>query len=344
MSEIERIIDLGRKLGWILNKSLLKKIGLPYFEKLSTPWGSDSLSIKVGNFHIVISSDQSVEGTHFNLKFMTPEEVGERALRCAVSDIVCTASFPAFAFVNLAGRDYKVLEKIAEGIIKSSDEIGLKLAGGDTSSSNTYSVSIFVVGYSKEKPLSRFGARPGDHIHITGTVGDSALALEVLKKKGRKFAEKYIPYALQKFLKPPLRVNTLQRIKSVVRFSADASDGPLRTVEWICALNNISCEFFPERMPFSEEFLRFAPNFFKDPQSIAITFGDDYEIVFGTQEEKSQSMRKYGEIIGIILSEHDVKRALRKNYPFKKVPSISGKGKFIFFTYKKPQEFFFEHF
>jgi len=344
MSEIERIIELGRKLGWILNKSLPKKIKLPYFEKLSTPWGSDSLSIKVGNFHIVISSDQSVEGTHFDLKFMTPEEVGERALRCAVSDIVCTASDPSFAFVNLAGRDYKVLEKIGDGIIKFSDEIGLKLAGGDTSKSNIYSVSIFVVGYSKKKPLSRFGAHPGDHIHITGTVGDSALALEVLRKKGRKFAEKYIPYALQKFLRPPLRAKILRKIKSFVRFSADASDGPLRTVEWICALNSVSCEFFPERMPFSEEFLRFAPSFFKDPQSVAITYGDDYEIVFGTPEEKSQSMRKYGEIVGIVLSDQDVKRALRKNYPFKKIPSFSGKGKFIFFTYKKPKEFFFEHF
>jgi thiamine monophosphate kinase len=97
---------------------------------------------------------------------------------------------------------------------------------------------------------------------------------------------------LQKFLRPPLRAKILRKIKSFVRFSADASDGPLRTVEWICALNNVSCEFFPERMPFSEEFLRFAPSFFKDPQSVAITYGDDYEIVFGTPEEKSQSMRK----------------------------------------------------
>ncbi|MDT7907326.1 MAG: thiamine-phosphate kinase [Candidatus Calescibacterium sp.] len=344
MSEIERIIELGKRLGWILNKSLMKNANLPYFKKLSTPWGSDSLSINVGNFHIVMSSDQSVERTHFDLKFMTPYEVGQRALRCAVSDIVCTASEPSFAFVNLAGRDYKVLEKIGEGIIESAEEVGLKLAGGDTSKSYIYSISIFVVGYSKKKPLSRFGAHPGDHIHITGTVGDSALALEVLKKKGRGFAEKYIPYALQKFLKPPLRKKVIQKIKRFVKFSADASDGPLRTVEWICALNNVSCEFFPERVPFSEEFLRFAPKFFKDPQSISITYGDDYEIVFGTSEEKSQSMRKYGEIIGIVLSDRDVKRALQKNYPFKKISSVSGKKKFIFFTYKKPKEFFFEHF
>lgn len=337
-TEIERIIKLGRKLGWI-KKKLSRILGF----SISTPWGSDSFSFKLNGKHLVLSSDQAVEKVHFDFEFMTPEEVGERALRCAISDIIATATYPVFALFNISGRDSKVVERIGDGVINCADKIGVKLIGGDISKSDVYSLSFFVGGFSSFKPLSRFGAKPGYHIHITGTVGDSALALAVLKQKGRKYAEKHIPYALEKFLKPPLRTSIL-RIRKKVKFSADSSDGPLRTVEWICAVNGVSAEFFPERMPFSDEFLRYAPLFFQDPQSVSATWGDDYEIVFGVKENDFLSMRKFGEVIGIILSPSDVKNAKRKSYPFKKIKSFSGKDVFVFFTLRKVSEFTFEHF
>lgn len=336
--EIEQIIKIGKKVGWINSKGKRYiKGGKIKGIDVSTKWGSDSFSVKIGGKHAIITSDQHIEGTHFDTKYFDLDEIGERALRCAVSDVSITGAEPAIAFVNVAVPSTKIAEKIGDGIIRASEKLKLKLCGGDVGKSDRINISCFVIGISETKPFSRFGAKPGDHIFITGTVGDSALAFHVIKAKGRKFAEKNIPHALEKFLKPPVR-KIPEKLKKLIKFTADLSDGPLITCQWISIVNSVSMEFFPERMPLSEEFLKFSKDFLKDPQSLAITWGEDYELLFGISEDNLKTeedfrrFEKTGEVIGIVLSEKDCERAFKKKYPYIKIKSIREEKLYIFFT------------
>lgn len=340
--EIEEIIKIGEKTGWIKTENGRKYIDrknkkIKDFE-ISTLWGSDSFSIKINEKnHLVFTTDQHIEKTHFETRYMDLDEIGERALRCALSDIFATGAEPLMAFINISAKSTKTIEKIGDGIIRCAREFSLKLCGGDIGKSEKISISSFIVGLSEQKPFSRFGAKPGDHIFITGTVGDSALAFHIIKKNGRKFAEKYIPNALEKFLRPPIK-KIPQNLKNIIRFTSDVSDGPLITCKWIAILNSISLEFFPERMPLSEEFIRFSPVVFQDPASISINWGEDYGIIFGIPEDKLKSendfkkIERYSEVIGICLSQGDCIRALKKGYPYIKTKDIEQKEIFIFFT------------
>ncbi len=335
-SEVTLLLSAGRRASWITKGGKVrKKLRLKGGVEVRTPWGSDTFST-YGKGTFIFSSDQSVEGVHFDLSFMTPEEAGARALRCTLSDIVASGGVPSFVFLNISGSSSQLVSRIGNGAVDEAEKLGVKVAGGDISRSDgRASISVFAVGICDEgeEPLSRFGAKPGDHIFMTGTAGDSALALKVIREKGRKYAEKIVPHSLEKFLKPPLRFRDMKKIKKLAHFSADVSDGALRTVEWFCILNNVSAEFFPERIPFSEEFLRFAPEFFENPKEILATWGDDYEISFGVIEDSWKKGRRYGEVIGIVLSSRDVKRALEMGYPYKKISGIDGRELFIFFTY-----------
>lgn len=337
--EIEEIIKIGIKVGWIKGQGKTRYVAggtLKNF-KISTPWGSDSFSIDTGGFHLVFSSDQHTEGTHFETSYMHLDEVGERALRCAVSDIAVTGAEPIMAFVNVGAKTTKIAEKIGDGLIRCANELGIKLCGGDIGRSDRIQISSFVVGFSKEKPLSRYGARPGDHIFVTGTIGDAALAFHTINKKGRKFAEKNIPKALEKFLRPPVR-KPPREIRDRVKFSSDISDGIVVVCQWISILNSVSLEFFPERIPFSEEFIRFSHIVCNEPHNVALSWGEDYELVFGIGESELKSdldikrFRKFGEIVGIFLSTKDCENALEKKYSYISLKGIDGKRKFMFFS------------
>ncbi len=349
IEEIKRVLRIGKKLGLIQKDKFVVPCIFPF--KAETPWGSDSFSVKIKRNYLILSSDQHVEGTHFSFDFMEPDEVGERALRCAFSDIIAAGGKPLWAFVNVSAPSSTIVDKIGDGISNLSEKIRVNVVGGDISYSEKTSISSFVAGFSYRKPLSRFGAKPGDRIIITGTIGDAALAFQVLKTRGRKFAEKYIPYSLEKFLMPPIErtVKLMVKIQKLASFSADVSDGTLRTVEWLSILNGLSLEFFPERLPFSEEFLRFAKDFFSEPQSVAATWGDDYEIMFGVPEKHFrkrnfyETVRKYGEVVGIFLAKQDEKRAFAKKYPYKKLKGLH-RTLFIFFTHKINWKYQFEHF
>ncbi len=363
-SEIELLFDIAKRAGWIKRGKILysptpkplssrQKTSQQDTVPITTPWGSDAVSILTETKrHIVMSSDQHIEGTHFDTSFMTYDEVGERALRCASSDIFATGIKPSFALTNISSPSRKIIREIEEGILRCAKKLDIKILGGDIAKSDRVQLSVFVFGVSEgggggkgaeKAPLSRFGAEEGDHIFITGNVGDAALALAVLKKKGRKFAEKYIPGALKKFLFPPVE-KAFKKLKIVmekfdVKFSADLSDGPLAALQWISILNKKHIEFFPERLPISDEFIRFAHEYFDDPSSIPATWGDDYEIIFGISEKDAQKhmneiRKEKNEVIGIVLSDDDKKRAIKKKYPYIKLKVLGGKNIFIFMTHR----------
>jgi thiamine-monophosphate kinase len=133
---------------------------------------------------ICISIDSFVEGTHF-LNFKNPNFVIKKALRGAISDLICKGITPKYYFMSCSGNKKHLsqvnLIKIKLALKQEQKKFNIFLAGGDTSYSNKLSITFCVVGYSKKNPVLRIGAKENDDIYITNTIGDAFVGLKLLK-------------------------------------------------------------------------------------------------------------------------------------------------------------------
>jgi thiamine-monophosphate kinase len=126
----------------------------------------------------VLSTDLSVEGIHFRLDWISPEEAGGRAVVAALSDLAAMAAAPLGVLVSLGvARDSPDPERFMAGVRERIDEMEIPLLGGDlTRTPGPVVLDVAVVG-RVSSPLLRSGARPGDQLWVTGTLGGAAAAL-----------------------------------------------------------------------------------------------------------------------------------------------------------------------
>src|SRR5712675_3056612 len=160
-----------------------------YFKPLATDPGAFSLGddaaiLKASGDDIVVTTDAIVEGVHF-LPDDPPDTVARKALRVNLSDLAAKGATPAGFVLTLALRsaDEAWLTPFARGLGEDAAEFGCPLLGGDTvSTPGPRMISITAFGrVPTGKMVHRSGAKPGDRIVLTGTIGDAALGLDILK-------------------------------------------------------------------------------------------------------------------------------------------------------------------
>lgn len=128
----------------------------------------------------VATCDAFVEGRHFDLAWMAPEDAGWRACALTLADLGAKAARPAFGLVSLAApaqMEADVVERLYRGLSDCAEEFELRLVGGDTVASPVLSLTVFAIGRAEVEPLSRSAARPGWVIGVTGPLGAEAAAL-----------------------------------------------------------------------------------------------------------------------------------------------------------------------
>lgn len=147
--------------------------------------GDDAAVIAPRREHLLMTTDMMVEGIHFDLRFVTPSQLGFKIVSVNVSDVYAMGGEPAFLLLDIAagGRvEGAFVEAFLRGVQKALDFYRVDLVGGDLSSSKDgLAVSATVIGYAK-RPVLRSGAKPGDRIYVTGNLGDSGCGLEVLRR------------------------------------------------------------------------------------------------------------------------------------------------------------------
>src|SRR5437879_4504139 len=160
-----------------------------YFRPLATDPGAfnlvdDAAILKAQNDDIVVTTDAIVEGVHF-LSDDPPDSVARKALRVNLSDLAAKGATPAGFVLTLALRaaDEAWLTPFARGLGEDAGLFGCPLLGGDTvSTPGPLMISITAFGrVPTGKMIHRSGAKPGDRIAVTGTIGDAALGLDILK-------------------------------------------------------------------------------------------------------------------------------------------------------------------
>ena len=229
----------------------------------------------------VISVDTSLEGVHF-LKSMSASDIAYRSVSVALSDLAACGATPSWFTLALTLEDYDPiwLSGFRRGLEDISRELKIPLIGGDMTKGNL-SITVQVGGYvEKGKALTRKGAKVGDLIYLTGTIGEASFALENIKKDNLMDLEK------SRYIKPEIRFGVSNKLKGIATSAIDVSDGLFQDLNHICTASKVGANVYLEKIP---TFLS------KSLSSEEMNKGDDYEILFTSGKTNQERIKRISE-------------------------------------------------
>jgi thiamine-monophosphate kinase len=252
------------------------------------------LSPDSGNYQ-VLTTDALVEAVHFNLKTITPEQLGWKTLAVNISDIASMGARPKFAVISLGiPKRFSVnfLDRFYKGLNQASQKYQVALVGGDTvSSPKCMFINLALLGETfKQKVFTRSGARPGDRIYVTGTLGESALGLKILESPRKKWkgSETCRKKCIQRHLKPEPRVeaaNWLSRSKCKVTSMIDISDGLTQDLGHLLKAGKVGADLWESELPIPKRLIKYSVINGLQPVDLALGGGEDYELLFTLRPE-----------------------------------------------------------
>lgn len=236
----------------------------------------------------LITSDMLIEGVHFDLGFTDPASLGRKSLAVNLSDLAAMGATPRQFLLGLAlpaGVSLEFVDGFLDGLIEMAHRFDTVLVGGDTcASKGGISISITALGEQRpERVLKRSGAQPGDLVLVTGTVGDAAAGLRQL------FAGVRQGGLVRRQLDPEPRVAAGGALADagLVHAMIDVSDGVLADLTHICDLSGVGARIDLARLPLSEAYRALEQ---QDPYALALTGGEDYELLFTVAPEKEAAV------------------------------------------------------
>jgi len=266
-----------------------------YFRPLATDPGAfnlvdDAAILKAQNDDIVVTTDAIVEGVHF-LSDDPPDSVGRKALRVNLSDLAAKGATPAGFVLTLALRaaDEAWLTPFARGLGEDAGLFGCPLLGGDTvSTPGPLMISITAFGrVPPGKMVHRSGAKPGDRVVVTGTIGDATLGLAILRGGAATTALADDAVSKQmlvaRYRLPQPRNALAMAIRDYASAAMDVSDGLAGDLAKLCAASGVSAVVDAPSIPLSAAAAALLAGGAVGIESI-VSGGDDYEILCAIPE------------------------------------------------------------
>jgi thiamine-monophosphate kinase len=247
--------------------------------------GDDAALVR-GPQRLLLTTDILVEDEDFWRTDHPPRLLGRKALNVNLSDIAAMGGRPLHALVGLAlpgDIDEGWLRQFMAGLRGAAEAAGVALVGGDLSQSEKIMISVTVTGESRF-PVPRSGAKPGDAIFVSGTLGDAAGGLRLLAKGGIYGVIKPVRPLLKAFLdpEPRLKLGALLARRRLASAMIDLSDGLSVDLMHICEESGAGAEVEAARIPISPALARFA----RDPLDMALNGGEDFELLFTVRPAK----------------------------------------------------------
>jgi len=263
---------------------------------------------------LLVTTDLYLEGIHFRRPWQEPASLGHKALARGLSDIAAMGGTPRFVFLSLGlpckssrGRSpqwdqrwpQRQTDGFLEGFFRLAAASKVVLAGGDTgSSAGGFLADVVVVGdVPRGQAILRSGARPGDEIWVSGTLGTAALGLAVLKR-GRKLRRSHTAFQAFCYPEPRLRIGQYLLRRKLASAMMDLSDGLSIDLARLCEASGIGALLDADSLP------RLA----QTPLHNALHGGEDLELLFTVSPKRSRQLpRSIGGVpltrIGRIASE-----------------------------------------
>lgn len=276
--------------------------------------GDDAAVLKISPAKLLLATtDMLVEDVHFDLSTTDYYSLGWKSAAVNLSDIAAMGGVPRYCLISLAipqSTPVKAVMEFYRGFNALLRIHKTALAGGDTSSSRRgLVISVTVLGEANKRTVvARTGAKRGDRIFVTGTLGDSGAGLEILKAgvrgqgergkedkrgtrdEGRK--TKDVKSLIQKHLRPSPRVEWGRKIALAGCASSmiDVSDGLSSDLSHLCTESGCGALLVADRIPFSPALLGSAGRLRKPLLHYALSGGEDYEILFTVTPARMKSL------------------------------------------------------
>jgi len=284
-----------------------------YFKPLATDPGAfglvdDAAILSASGDDIVVTTDAVVEGVHY-LATDPPDTIARKALRVNLSDLAAKGASPAGFVLTLAlrSKEDSWLRPFADALGEDAKSFGCPLLGGDTvSTPGPQMISITAFGrVPKGRMVGRTGARPGDRILVTGSIGDAALGLDVLTGGTVAAALTSDPDArdalVSRYRIPQPRNVLAQAVRDHASAAMDVSDGLAGDLAKLCAASGVSATVDVTRVPLS----RAAADLLARKAICVETLlagGDDYEVLCTVTPDQSDALIAAGQAAGVAVT------------------------------------------
>jgi len=264
---------------------------------------------------LLTSTDMLLEDVHFRNSWHDPYRLGRKSLAASISDIASMGGIPRWSLLSLAipaGTPLDFLDEFTRGYLAMAGEHGVALIGGDTcSSKHGLAISVTIMGeQTPELILRRSGARPGDDIWATGTLGDAAMGLRLAEK-----SDEGDGFLLSRLLDPTPRTSAGMALaeSGLVSAMIDISDGILADFGHIAEMSGVGGIIRLADLPLSPQFQAAAARYPDLPHALALSGGEDYELCFTAHPDSREKiiplMKKCGveaAPVGIVTSSPEV--------------------------------------
>ncbi|MFH0724881.1 MAG: thiamine-phosphate kinase [Pseudomonadota bacterium] len=233
----------------------------------------------------VITTDTQREGIHFRFDWQTPEEIGRKAVSVTLSDLAASYATPVALFINLClpkAMSEETILQVYRGIHQGLGAYGCALGGGNTSSGERFSLDLFAIGQGREDIFpTRSTAKPGFGLYVTGPLGLARAGLEALQRKNPDF-----PGLIRRFKAPVARFDAATVLATHgVQCVMDISDGLAGDARHIAKASNLSIEIDLGKSKINEELSSFCRKYGLNPATMAVSGGEDYELLFACPPE-----------------------------------------------------------
>ncbi|MBK5298107.1 MAG: thiamine-phosphate kinase [Vicinamibacteria bacterium] len=248
----------------------------------------------------VITTDAVVDGVHVDRRFVPAGAIGHRAVAVNLSDLAAMGATPRLLTLSLALPDDLSLsdfDALVDGALALAERAGARLVGGNiTRSRGPLMVDVTAVGsVHRRRILRRSGARPGDYVFVSGTLGDARAGLALLADPSGAHAEAW-PDVVARYLRPEprLRLGQVLGRSRAPTAALDLSDGLADGLARLTADHGLGCEIDATALPMSASATAVWQSRGADPVAEAVTGGDDYELAFTVRPKES---RRLGAVI-----------------------------------------------
>jgi thiamine-monophosphate kinase len=232
-------------------------------------------------FDLVVTTDQIAAGTDF-FADDPAGMVAQKALRVNLSDLAAKGAKPEYYLLNLAlprpAREAWLAE-FARGLSEDQRQFGISLLGGDTSATDgPLSISVTAIGFVPEgRMVKRSGAKVGDAVYVTGTIGDSGGGIALLKGDANSLDEADRAYLMNRYRVPQPPVTFGASLYDIAHASVDVSDGLIADLGHLALASGVRIVVEGERVPLSPALKAL---WGADTLARAVVAGDDYQIAF----------------------------------------------------------------
>jgi thiamine-monophosphate kinase len=296
---MKREVQLVEKIARALNAKNYSRRSRTSRSYVRLGIGDDAAVLKPSpKTEFVVSCDAFVEDIHFRMSTHPADAVGYKALMRATSDLAAMGAEPRYYLLTLAipnARTGRWLNEMLAGMARASRELGIRAVGGDTTRNSQTSMSLTVIGEARPgETVSRSGARPGDLIYVSGTLGRAQLGLALTlagHARNRTVRDEVAPHL---YPRARFELGSWLAQHKIASAMIDLSDGLSTDLTRVCHASRVGARLGEAEIPrveFPDVVAKLLRRKRFDPLQAALHGGDDYELLFTVPPGHAKKLR-----------------------------------------------------